>query len=72
LRHGSIAKRQASRIYRACARWRWIRSYEKSLNERAKVEQELLDCAAGRRPLPDQDQCRQWAVRLGVPSWWRD
>lgn len=48
----------------------WMRSYELSLNTRAKVEQELIDCANGKRPLPDAEQCRAWAAKLGVPSWW--
>lgn len=48
----------------------WMREYEKSLNERAKVEQELFDCANGKAPLPSKEQCRQWALRLGVPSEW--
>lgn len=49
----------------------WMRSYEMSLNARAKVEQELIDCANGKRVLPDAEQCRDWAARLGVPAWWR-
>lgn len=49
----------------------WMRAYEKSLNERAKVEQELIDCANGKRPLPAEGQCREWARRLGVPAEWR-
>ncbi len=47
-----------------------MRSYELSLNARAKVEQELIDCANGKRALPDAQQCRDWAQRLGVPTWW--
>lgn len=49
----------------------WMRAYEKSLNERAKVEQELIDCANGKRTLPGKEQCREWAMRLGVPAEWR-
>ncbi|MDT3735528.1 MAG: hypothetical protein ROZ00_04835 [Denitratisoma sp.] len=59
------------RLYRFIARWRWMWMYERSLNERAKVEQELIDCANGKRPLPDACQCRDWARRLGVPAEWR-
>jgi len=50
----------------------WMRSYELSLNARAKVEQELIDCANGKRDLPDAEQCREWAAKLGVPSWWSE
>jgi hypothetical protein len=41
------------------------------LNRRAKVEQELWDAANGKAPLPDQEKCRDLAVRLGVPDEFR-
>lgn len=56
---------------RPCPKTDWMRAYEKSLNERAKVEQELIDCANGKRPLQTDEQCREWARRLGVPAEWR-
>lgn len=59
-------------LRRALLRHRWQRAYELSLNERARVEQELLDAANGKAPLPGREQCRQWAVRLGVPQEWRE
>ncbi len=41
-----------------------------SLNRRAAVEQDLLDVANGKRSLPDANQCRAWAMKLGVPVEW--
>ncbi len=56
----------------ALRRWKYrvlrFRDYGRDLNRRAKVEQELLDCARGTKPLPDRAQCREWAARLGVPN----
>jgi hypothetical protein len=60
------------RLERFVMRWRWLRDYEISLNRRAEVEQELFDMARGKRPLPDAEQCRKLAIRLGVPDKWRD
>lgn len=57
-------KRQLVRFYYW---WRFHRDYEAGLNRRAGVESELFECAAGKRPLPDQQQCRAWAIKLGVP-----
>lgn len=58
-------------VRRFLMRWRWMRDYEISLNRRAAVEQELWDCANGKRLLPDKQQCEDWARRLGVPDKWR-
>lgn len=58
--------------WKPCPKTDWMRAYEKSLNDRAKVEQELIDCANGKRPLPADEQCREWARRLGVPAEWRN
>ena len=44
----------------------WLRSLERQANERARVEQDLYQCANGKAPLPDRQQCREWARRLGV------
>jgi len=38
------------------------------LNRRAEVEQQLFDVANGKRTLPTAVECREWALRLGVPS----
>lgn len=41
------------------------------LNQRAKVEAELFECVSDKRPMPDKNQLREWAVRLGVPEEFR-
>lgn len=60
-----------SKIKRFLLRHRWQRDYELSLNRRAAVESELLECASGKRPLPDKEKCRELAARLGVPAEWK-
>lgn len=40
------------------------------LSRRAKTEMYLIDCAAGKKPLPDKEKCMELALALGVPSWW--
>jgi hypothetical protein len=39
---------------------------------RVEVEQFLLDCAGGKRQLPDAEGCRALAHRLGIPDDFRD
>lgn len=41
------------------------------LNRRAKVEAEMFECVAGKRPMPDKQKLREWALRLGVPDAYR-
>jgi len=53
---------------RLCARWHLWRHSGDALNRRVAVEQYLLDCAAGRNPLPNADTCRELALKLGIPS----
>lgn len=48
-----------------------LRFLEKSLNTRATVEQELWDVYHGKRPLPDGEQCAEWARKLGIPEQFR-
>jgi hypothetical protein len=43
----------------------WVAEF---LNRRAKIEQELFDCAVGKAPLPDKEKCKEWALRLGKPE----
>lgn len=47
-------------------------SFEKMLADRINrsvpVEQELLDIANGKRPLPTPEDCRRMAMDLGVPT----
>ena len=52
-------------------RWRWMRDYETSLSRRGEVENMLFACASGKLSLPDAQQCRDMAVKLGVPDVWR-
>lgn len=46
----------------------WVGAF---LNRRAAVEQTLLNCAAGRQPLPTAESCRELALKLGVPEEYR-
>jgi hypothetical protein len=43
----------------------WVGDF---LNRRVKVENFLFECAAGKRPVPDQAKCRELALQLGVPE----
>ena len=45
-----------------------MRLYEKSLKRRVEVEELLFDMARGKVPLPTQEQCREMAIKLGVPN----
>jgi len=38
------------------------------INRSVPVEQELLDIANGKRPLPTAEDCRRMAMKLGVPT----
>lgn len=53
-------------------RWIYIirtfKNHAKDLNRRAGVEQELWNCYHGKRELPDKEQCKKWALTLGVPD----
>lgn len=49
-------------------RWQIVRNSGAELNRRVTVEAYLLDCAAGKRPLPDASKCRELALKLGVPG----
>lgn len=46
----------------------WRAHYSRSLNDRADVENQLLQCAAGRKPMPTPEELRAWALKLGVPA----
>lgn len=64
---GSTADSEASKV--EAALWReHALQWARSLNRRAEVEQELLDAARGKRPLPSHEELRSWAVKLGVPE----
>jgi len=46
----------------------WMRSYETSLNRRAAVEEVLFNVANGKRGPLTRDECRDLALKLGVPD----
>lgn len=46
----------------------WMREYELSLNKRVKVETQLWDIANNLRDLPTREECKEWAILLGVPD----
>lgn len=48
-------------------RWRLWGMHEDLMRERVKVETYLINAAAGKKPLPDADKCRELASRLGTP-----
>lgn len=58
-------------IGRLLWRLRNLREGYHELNRRAKVEAELFECVSGKRPMPDKQKLREWAVRLGVPEAFR-
>lgn len=55
-------------LIRLRARWRIVINHGDELNRRVEIENVLLKVAAGKRPALSQDECRQLAYRLGVPS----
>lgn len=42
------------------------------LNRRAEVEIILLDISSGKRDLPTREECKELALRLGVPEVWKE
>jgi hypothetical protein len=46
----------------------WV---NKEMFRRVKVENELWQCAFGKRPPPTSDECKEWALILGVPEEFR-
>lgn len=54
--------------WRMEARWRLLIHHGEELNRRVEVEQVLFNMAAGKRPLPTQEECRQLAIKLGTPK----
>lgn len=62
-------------LHRALIRWRYrlanIYDHGEELNRRVAVECKLLAAAAGKRPLPDRDECKRLAYELGIPTWAR-
>ena len=68
--------------FRALSRWTWLlyrlrarsrcwKHYDTDLNRRAAVEIRLWDTVSGKKPPPDAEECRQLALKLGVPDAYR-
>lgn len=49
---------------------------EKLLNQRfsrsSNIEEQLMAIGIGKRDLPTRDECREWAIKLGVPDEFRE
>jgi hypothetical protein len=58
-------------VRKIIAKWRTYKDHADSLNRRAEVESVLWNVAAGKRPTLTQDECRNLALKLGVPSAYR-
>ena len=37
----------------------------------SKIEEELMAIGIGKRDLPTREECREWAIKLGVPEEYR-
>lgn len=66
-----MSRHPFSLFWRLRHRWQMWRSTGDDLNRRVSVEMVLLNAAAGKRPLPDREECRQLAYKLGIPSRYR-
>lgn len=40
----------------------------KALNRRAAIEEQLWAIFHGKRPPPTPEECREWAIKLGIPE----
>lgn len=49
-------------------RWSFLRNYNRELNRRVEIENELIDIANGKRPIPSRDDCQVMALKLGTPK----
>lgn len=55
-------------LRRLRARWHLIRHHGDHLNRRVEVENILIQCASGKRPLPDQAECMRLEKRSNTTS----
>lgn len=44
-----------------------LEMYRKALNRRVTVEDEMLECVKGKRPMPDKEKLMDWRTKLGTP-----
>ena len=58
-------------IRRLRSRWRLAAMLDKEFRRRVQVEEELMLRASGAKPLPNAEDCRRMAVKLGVPEDWK-
>ena len=54
------------------AKWWLLTRVEDQYNRRTYVEKRLRDCARGARELPTAEECREWALKLGIPTEYRN
>lgn len=47
----------------------WAVDKPDALARRVRIETRLSNVAAGKRPPPTPEECREWANELGVPTW---
>ncbi len=72
----SAASSFAAFLVRSRYHWRLFMAGAERVARCRAVRTELLACASGLRPAPDEAQCREWALRLGIESrlwkgaWW--
>jgi len=60
------------KLKRLAARLRVYLSKHDDLKDRVFVERKLFEVYEGKRGLPSKEECRDWAIRLGVPKAYRD
>lgn len=63
-----MINRVIDRILRLKRRWRLFKNTGNELKRRVRVENALLEAAAGKRELPDAEECRRLAYELGIPD----
>lgn len=56
------------KVYRLRVQWRLWRAAGDEAKRRNQVENFLWAAAAGKKPLPDAEKCRELARKLGIPS----
>ena len=59
------------RLRRFKALCRMWKNYGADMNRRVTVENRLWAAAAGSKPPPTADECRELAIKLGVPDEYR-
>jgi hypothetical protein len=60
------------RIRRLVYLWKIFRDTGSELNRRVDVENRLWAAYSGKKPLPDREECKRLALKLGIPDWYKD